>query len=379
MHSQPNSSATRDITLVFKVFAIILACILLGELWLTASYTVPSYYIAVRSVLVFIMAAVAFGVGRSSARFKPEWLIPILFIGIFLNLLFIIFKNALPIWLIDFYYPARATSEAIGFESVEDIIDLLRPRGLFGNPNVSMLMVNTTLLFIHLAIRNRILEIESGHIATGVIILPVILSALLGSRGEFMVALALGVLNYRLFGESNRSSLKKKVGYFFLFLTCLSFIIIMNLGENSSMQSNIDRIGQLADIFSKSEALEGGGSTIDRPLIQLQLFIDRFSYSPIFGAGISAAESESFREGTEYFHNDWFYMLAVTGLLGTWSLVFLLFLMVRRLGWPILLPFAVAGLTNTFILAIPAFIAYFLLLGICLAAMNRRKIGKNLL
>ena len=362
------ANGLRDINRVFGVFAVILSCILLGECWLGFFYNVPSYYEAIRGSLTLVFAALAFGLGRSSTRFRLEWLLPILFTAIALNMLFIIFRTDLPSWLIYFYVPERATYDRIGFQSVEDIIALARPRGIFGNPNASMLMVNLIVLFIHLAIRNKVLRIRSATAATLLIVLPVFLSMMLASRGEFLVSLLLAFLNYRALAFRQGRSLRKMVTMTILifFIVAMGTIFFLKVGDDIGFKHEAKRLYHLLQLFEQRDG-EEKAFTILRPLITLKSFIGRFSKSPLFGTGISAADADHFSDGTQYFHNDWFYILTVSGLFGFFSMFWLLCHFWFRLGWPILIPFVLPGLINTFMTNIPAFIAYFGMTGILYA------------
>ncbi len=365
--SRKNVDETKDINQVFGVFSIIISCSILGEMWLASSYNVPFYDDTLRNITAFIFASLAFGLGRSSKRFRFEWLLNVLFCAIALNLAFIIFKNDLPSWLITFYYPEKATGDSVGFQSVEDIIALARPRGLFGNPNASMLMVNIIVLAICIALRKKIIVIKSLWSAVSLIILPVLLAVLLASRGEFIVSCVLGYLNFKTLRNNFGRSLK-----FTIIFTPLSFVIAAvflmgSLGDNFS--SNVDRALAVAEVLDNSEEKE---STIARPLIQLNTFIDRFQKSPIFGTGISSADAIQFSQGTQYFHNDWFYIATISGIIGFFSIFWLMSHLARRLGWPVLIPFFFPGLVNTFILNVPALIGYFAMIGILLASIQFR-------
>jgi len=367
-------SKYNDIRKTFLAFAIILGCILLGELWLTANYNVESYSYTVKNVLTLILAALAFGLGRSSTRFRWEWLLYTLFAAISLNFLFIIFRNNLPSWLISFYYPEHAVSDVIGFQSVADIISLVRPRGLFGNPNASMLMVNLNLLFVYLAIKNKFLEIRSGTTALTLIILPVFLAVSLSSRGEFLVSILLGFLNYNALIGRFSSRFRRVIVLSLILLVAMSAFFLGNLGEDSEFTANANRIYKLSQILDTDQTSYDydGASNFQRPLIALTTFLGRFPLSPLFGTGISVADSDYLSEGTQYFHNDWMYVLTISGLLGFFGLIWLLRIFVSRIGWSILIPFVIPGLVNTFMLNIPAFISYFLLTGILLASVQQR-------
>lgn len=375
--SQKSFDATRDIYRVFSVVGIILSCILLGELWLSVLHTVPTYLDTVRVILTFGFAAMAFGLGRTSTRFDMACLVPIFFVAITLNVMFIVFKNDLPVWFINFYYPVEATSDDLGFQSVEDIIALTRPRGLFGNPNISMLMINIIVLFIHLGLRNQVLKIKSATTAMAIVILPVLLSAALASRGEFLVALTLGFLNYRLFYLGLGRLTRKRLNVLIILFVLMLSVIVERSSNESEFVGNIERIAKIAEVLSKSDDIQQSASTFERPLITFQLFSNRFIYSPLFGSGVSPADGIYFEDGTQYFHNDWFFMLTVAGLIGTLSLVWLIRLFVRRLGWPAFIPLVLPGVVNSFMLTIPALIVFFALVGVCMAEIEKTNIKQS--
>jgi hypothetical protein len=376
LRPKPVADESKDIKRVFGTFAVILSCMLLGELWLVSSYAVPSYSDAVRNFLTFMFAAMAFGLGRSSSHFRFEWLLYVFFIAIALNFAFIIFRNDLPSWLIGFYYPERAISDAIGFQSVQDIIALARPRGLFGNPNASMLMVNVIVLAICLAIRNQVLVIRSLLSAACLITLPVLLAAALASRGEFLVSCVFGYLNFHALRGAYGRSLKTILILLIISIVASGIILSDRFSENFS--SNVDRILKIGQLL---ESNEDTASTISRPLIQLKAFTDRFGKSPLIGAGVSRVEEQHLSEGTQYFHNDWFYIASVSGVVGVVSMIWLILFLVKCLGWPILIPFILPGMVNTFVLNVPAFIAYFGMMGLLISATRGRSgsvlLGKN--
>ena len=361
----------RDITRVLSVFSIIIFCSLLGELWLASKYNIQSYSDTTKNVITYLLAAFAFGLGRSSRRFRIEWLIQVLYAAVALNLSFIIFKNDLPSWIISFYYPEAAVSDAIGFQSVADIIALLRPRGLFGNPNASMLMVNIIVLAICIALRKKVIAIRSLISGAVLISLPVILAALLASRAEFVVACVLGYLNYQALKSSYGRLLKKLLPVIIISMFAAGTIFTDKLGESFSF--NVERAFSVSQTFQISDETQ---ASIARPLMTLGVFIARFLSSPIFGSGISPAESPDFSEGTQYYHNDWFYILSTSGVIGFFSLIWLLFHLLKRLGWPVIIPFILPGFVNTFVLNVPAFIAYFGMVGILLTSVDLRSMSR---
>jgi len=368
-----NDSATKissDVVKIFSSFLVIVFCILLGEVWLSANYAVASYYESIRGVLTFIFAALAFGLGRTTARFRFEWLLPIFYCAVALNLLFIFGRTDLPGWLIELYIPDRATSDMAGFQTATDILSLVRPRGLFGNPNTSMLMVNVLLLFICLGIRSGALQIRSWVVGYTLIVLPLCLAGLLATRGGFLAAIILCALIYQALMRALDSAVFKRMKLYLILSSIALVYLAARLADAFAIGENIDRILKIGSIFA---AQEDQASSIYRPLIAFELFVERFTSSPIFGTGISAADSFHFADGTQYFHNDLFYILAVSGVVGAVALLSTIRHLYRRIGWPVVIPFVLPGLVNTFLLTIPAFISYFAMAGALISVVERQR------
>lgn len=364
-----HQDTSKDIREVFVVLGIIVVCILFGEIWLALQFTVDSYYETARGCLTFFLAALAFGLGRTSNRFRFEWLFPILYLVITINLMFIVFRNDLPGWLISFYFPQRVVKDVEGFQTVADIVELARPRGISGNPNASMLIVNIIVLFIYLGIRNKILQINSAINASCIIILPIVLAILFASRGEVLVSILLAILNYKILEKENfiiqRVRLIILIGFISTFVAFSSSLLVNDV----LIDREIDRLITIGKVLKEVDDRNSG---ISRPLLALELFQERFPMSPIFGTGISATEEAIFSDGTQHLHNDWMFILIVSGILGTLMLIWLLIKISFRLGWPIIIPFILPGLVNTFMLNIPAFIIYFGLIGALLTSILRR-------
>jgi len=352
----------RDIVSVFSVFSLIIGCIILGELWLSTIYPVDAHYEALRSIISYIFCALAFGLGRTVRDFNLNWLIPILFTAIGLNIIFIYFHSSLPGWLINFYYPERALADwgPMGITTIEAILELSRPRGLFGNPNASMLLVNIILLFITLGLRNKMVTIKSHWVSIIIIWLPLILSLILGSRGEFIVSSTLGVLNFReLVRQQGHRLMRSLIGVLLVVFLFIGVGVSTTIGELSSLES-LNRIGALLN----EESQENSNNTIARPLNQLDITLHRFLNSPVFGTGISSAKAPIFSEGTQYYHNDWFMLLTTAGIIGFMAMVWLFQRFTMSIGWPLIIPFVLPGMVNTFMLNIPAMIFFFFMIGV---------------
>jgi len=349
--------------------AVIIGCALLGELWLAASYSVSDYSQTIRSVLIYVLVTLSFGLGLSAGRFRLEWLIPILFVALALNFATIFLKSSIPQWFIDLYYSEQQVMR-LGDKGVvdsRDLLEMLRPRGLFSNPNVSAHMVNVIALFIHLGLRWRRMKVPGPLVGLGVVVLPLLLSMLLASRGEFLVALVLGFLNFRVIVRDSSPRSRARLALVAVTVPVIAAIGLIRAIDMDALIQNWDRVMTIIDAVSAPADLspdEQSLSGISRPLLTFQRMWVRFEFSPLFGSGFSATDGPPFAAGTEFFHNDWFRLIATSGLIGLGAMVWIIWRYCRPLGWIALIPFVLPGIVNSFMLVIPAFMFYFFMIGV---------------
>jgi hypothetical protein len=366
--------AAADFLRAAIAISIIVGCALVGEVILAFRSPPSSYGEAVRSVLIYVLATLSFGLGLSARRFQLKWLIVVLFVSIGLNLAFVFLRTGLPAWLINFYYSQRDVNTVAisGVSDVAGMLDLTRPRGLFSNPNVSALMVNIVALFIHLAWRKRLLGLPGALVGMAVVVLPVVLTAVLASRGEFLVASVLAFLNLRLMFGAQSIFKRIRVALVAGIIGLVAVAGSSTLRSGESPLQNLERILQLRNIFDVSSgATEEDQATggLARPLIGLVGAWDRFSTSPLVGTGFSVGQAYPFDFETQYFHNDWFRLLVTSGPIGVAAMLWLIRRFCWPLGWPAIIPFVLPGLVNTFQLNIPAFMFYFFMVGVLRAKL----------
>lgn len=345
---------TRDWQVAAAMSVIVFAG-LTGEAWLSANQPGAVHGEAFRSSLIYILAILAFFLGQRASRFQFQWLVYVFFLAAALNFAFIIFQYRLPGWLTEFYYPPGVFGDMTVFE-------FLRPRGLFGNPNVSAHMISILALFIHLALRHRLLVISSTAVGVGIILFPLLLSAALASRGEFLVAILLGYLNYRvLFGRISRRPGRRKRLVVAAAVGLMVGVAAMQIAKRSEWSGQFARV-VAAVVDAETRATPEGG--ISRPLMTFQYARDRFVMSPVFGTGYGATERYPFDYGTMYFHNDAFRLLVTSGIIGLIAMLWFVWRFAWPLGWPIMIPLVLPGMVNTFMLNVPAFLCYLLLIGV---------------
>jgi hypothetical protein len=349
---------------------LIVSCSLAGEAITSLRSPVPSHGEAIRSVLVYALVTLSFGLGLDARSFQPKWLIAVLFVAIVLNLSFVFLPTALPSWLIALYYSQRNV-ESLGLSGVVDVagvLNLSRPRGLFSNPNVSALLVNVNALFIHVAWRRRLLA-PGAVVGTAVITLPLALTAFLSSRGEFVVAAVLALLNLRLLFRDQSFAKRTRAALVIMLVLAGAVAAFPSGGTFQGPLANLERILRLRTIFMAPsgppvEGDEDQAEGLGRSLIEFDRARARFATSPIVGTGFSVGQSPPFDVPTRYFHNDWFRLLVTSGLVGFAAMTWLIHRYCWSLGWPTLIPFILPGIVNTFQLNIPAMMFYFFMVGV---------------
>lgn len=347
----------------------IMLCSIAGEFFTAFLFGINSLSETLKSLTIYILMILSFGLGLSAIKFSTRNLIWVLFISVVLNLLFIFFKSTLPPFLVNLYYPSRVLSSWVefGISDVNEILELARPRGLFENPNGSALMVNIVALSIYVSIKNKILNIPNLLVSLGIIVFPIFVSILLASRGEMVVGFILAVLNYKLLLKN--ISFKTKIVVISVVIGLIFSIgiyMLKNLDDSGSLTSSFDRILSIFEVLSQDNAessYEARNQGVSRPLLMFENTANRFVYSPIFGSGYTSGHRFPFDHPTENYHNDWFRLILTSGIIG----VILMIMIIRRyclpLGYIVALPFILPGLVNTFLLNIPAVIFYFFMIG----------------
>lgn len=359
----------RDFRRLAFAFAGIIGCAVLGELLLAVNHIIISYADTLNGTLFYILAALAFGLGLSSKKFNLKVLVWVFYTAVALNLAFIFLRSSMPSWISNLYFTELDVQylNLSNVDSVDKILELGRPRGYFSNPDGSALVVNIIALFIYLGFRRKLLPPPSTVSAIGIIFLPIVTSILLASRGEFVVSVALCVLNATvIFKDFSKLKRLKLVGvFFFLLAGCIFFV----QAENHEISSGLDRVSKILEILDKKDEdpnnkFEARNQGITRPLLQFEVAYDRFLYSPLFGSGFSPAKGYPFTDGTHYFHNDWFRLIVTSGIIGLVLMVWVIRKFCLPVGIAAIIPWLLPGLVNTFMLNVAIFMFYFFMIGL---------------
>jgi hypothetical protein len=358
-------------TFALAIGAIIVAG-LLGELWLAANEMVISHSEASRSVLIYLLLILAFGLGQRAGKFRMGWLPWIFVIAASLNLAFGLLRSQLPGWLVSVYYAQRNVAD-LGVEdvrTVQDLLEMARPRGLFGNPNTSALMVNVIVLFIQIGLRNDLLRIRSILLSLAILFLPLIVAGLLASRGEFIVATILALLNLRWIAKRMPPRRRMRFVFTAVAVPVLAAVMVVTYFHDHPLLKNLGRVVAIVNTLSDSTRRASRDEGVARPLLALDIAVERVSAFPLTGTGFGMAVDPPFDYGTQYYHNDWLRLLATSGVVGVLAMLFVIRRFSWRLGWPIVLPFLLPGLINTFMLTPPAFVFYWFMVGVVRAKLR---------
>jgi len=368
----------RDVSLMFGLIA---ACALLGTLYFNALYGASDLGLTVKNLTMLLLAAMSFGVGITATRFRMSWLVGVLAAALAINLLFIVLRSAMPAWIVNLYFPPLAVENLskLGVKSASDILELSRPRGMTSNPNGSAFMVNIIVLFIYCGLRFRFIPLPGVVVGAMLVFMPMALSMVLASRGEFLSAAILGFLNLRLLLNGASAQWRLRMFVVCILLGCAGIYGVARIGLGDSLLANLQRIASIMRVLNERQAAVEGDvqtDTVVRPLLTAKEMSVRFVISPLFGSGYASTSGPPFDQGTEYFHNDWFWLVVTSGLVGVAAMLWFVLRYCVPITPVLVLPFVLPGMVNTFMLNIPVMMFFFFMMGVLLVKLHLRELER---
>lgn len=303
------------------------------------------------AILNYLFMMAAFILGHAIYRYNKKILLYVLYLYCLINIGLLMFYDALPSFITNMYGEYYVTG--------------IRIRGTGGNANTTMLVMNMILMSIVVLYKLKKMEITGVHVWL-VLVVPVITNVFVSSRGEFVqtVLLELFYLYCLVKNETNKTKTINRILVIVVLLVGAYFFVFHYLyNVNENVRYGIDRLSTIGSATDVEGYETGEVDTIMRPFFRADVFWNRFKHSPIWGAGYSFGTAENFIKSANGYHNDWFRVLASTGLLGFACWFSLVKRAVKKTGLVILLPFLLAGLSNTFLQSTHALNVYFLLLG----------------
>lgn len=344
----PATSESKKI--VYLLFFLILLSVL-GEATMRLFSGVKNGSPFTDALLNYGFMTAAFILGYALYRYNKKALLWTLYLYAAINIALLMFYDSLPGFVTSLYGEYYATG--------------IRIRGTGGNANTTLLVMNMILMSIVVLYKLRQIEITGVHVWL-VLLVPILTNVFISSRGEFIhtVVLELFYIYLLLKYETNRTkTLGRVIGIAVLLIATYIYVFHYLYYINDSIRYGIDRLSTLGEASSVDEYGTGDADTVLRPFFRADVFWNRFKYSPLWGAGYSYGTAENFIKSANGYHNDWFRVLASTGIAGFCCWFVMVKKFVKRTSIMILLPFLLAGLSNTFLQSTHALNIYFFLFG----------------
>lgn len=346
----------------------------IGHLIASVSYDLIYGYEATKSITYIIFMAMAYFAGKKVHNFNYNILIFAFFMVIVVNICFTIGVNFIPNVIFNLYFPEKLLSgsfaDSYGIKSIEALKGWYRPLGPHGSPTYSAFAVNVMYTFFVVAHLKKYI-ITNGNIQRLFVLLaPILLALLYSSRTEFVSSVFLSfVLYYHWYARKPRWLYNIRLAFFVITGSIVLFSMLLSFLELNSDETTVIDIVRFTDFLEnpmsggKSSAEGAGGSGEVRSTFMFHNAWERFVISPVFGTGLGEGSSDILNT-VWFYHNDLFYILVTSGILG----FCLYFVLIKKYIYsihPVLItPFILPGLTNSFLLVFPMVIAYFYLLGV---------------
>lgn len=351
-------------TVVYLFFSLILlSC--LGEITMMLFSNIKSRQPFTDAILYYLFMLASFILGYVLFRYNKKILLWALYLYCAINIALLMFYSSLPGFIKSMYGEYFATG--------------IRIRGTGGNANTTLLVMNMILLSIVVLFKLRKIKISGAHIWL-ILIVPVLTNVFISSRGEFIHTVILELLYIFLLikNEKNRAKTVVRIVLLIALMIALYLFVFNYLYYvNDSIRYGIDRLSMIGDVTDVENYETGDADTLLRPFFRADVFWARFKHSPVWGAGYSFGTTADFIKSANGYHNDWFRVLASTGVLGFLCWVAIMKKCVKKTTVFILLPFLIAGLSNTFLQSTHALNVYFFLFGTVFHLLESENCGKN--
>ncbi|MBR0173721.1 MAG: O-antigen ligase family protein [Lachnospiraceae bacterium] len=315
----------------------------------------------ISKVLFFYMLTIAsIGIGYAEHRFNKEILVYLMLFYCGINICLSALRTEAPLFL-RVFYNLTGEHEADYFTR--------RVVGTMGNPNATLCVMNVLFMGVVLFIMNKEIKIDGIAKTMAIMGSPLIMNLFVNSRGELIITIFLEIVLLGVIIRRRRYSFNGMVVILVCVLLAAGVIVFAYTCLAPKYETVAYGLNRLVRMYADNERFTDADSVIRRPFLFVGSFLTRFMVSPIWGSGFSAVNSLDYARSVDSYHNDWFRILASTGLIGLALWMRMISIIVKNCGYFFILPFIITASTNTFIESYMAMSVYF----ICIASTIHAK------
>jgi len=341
--------------LVLGSIALMAVSGLAGYAITDATYAIGNFGQTGRQLIVFGLMMTAYFVGSQLHGFRWAFLEVVLWLHGATILLLSWAPGAVP-WLTRLWWKSAEQIE------IMSAMNELRPTP-FGDG--SMVLMNILFLGVALSVRH------AGHRLIAPLLtipLTLVVSLVLASRNQMV---ATGIICASLMPWVLRDR-RVTVWASVALVAALGGALLFDVAAVGEWAESQFRVGVRAieDLARVTDPEVRQVDSVARPLIHVSTFMARFELAPMLGTGYSVGAMPPL----DYLnmHNDVFWVLATSGIVGGVALCALVLGVYRSVGALAVLPFFLPGLTNTFLMAVSACLVYCFIVGLLAGGCNRR-------
>lgn len=347
---------------------LLYVCITILSFFATVVFSFSSQFTtdSVFMVISFFFALSSFSIASCFPSRIDKYIVPLFFIVCSVNLVFAFLTPYLPDFFLSVYYNSSSLSDSSLFsDGISSIRKWYRPLGPQGGPTYSALSVTLVYAFLVFFVKKNLIAIKSLVVRIFCIFLPLAITLRYSSRTEFLACLLFSavLIHFYLSPIINKVFLNYYIKVLlycfipiFLFFSYFLYLALIDVASNQfESWAGID-FDRFLLLLSNPLANNSDGDL--RLFGFFSDFFPRFAISPVVGSGIFHIDAF---QPIKYYHNDFFFFTAISGIIGLLFYIFFLW-KISRLSYILIIPLVFSGLTNSFFFCFPVVGAYFFLL-----------------
>jgi len=347
----------KNVKMVTRKITCFMIVVCFGQLWISLFASPTGYDALVKFMLGCALMIGAMLVGYEAHDINFNFLFYCLMLNNVINMVLALLGRAAPPLLLKIYYISVDTYTE-GY---------YRNGGIIGNPNSTLLIMNMILLCIVVLYKKDMLHLSKLKIIL-IIIMPILCDIVVSSRGELIQTIIIDIFFVWFYLKKNPNPTKIISTVVVSGVVIVVALFIFNnyfLPKYPNMQISLDRLTTIEYMgnTSGSDVL----NTSMRPFYKLDVFSQRFAFSPIWGTGVDACSGiDALLKGTTGYHNDIFMIMASAGIIGLFLWISICKIGVASCGLIMLSPILTSGISNTFIQSWAGTMMYFFIIGCCI-------------